>query len=290
MSDMTAFESATSTVPKTDVSIHIQFSMGVFGTAFPASRPSMKMKRSKIMSIVYQNIISLFLPKIKDDENRKVNLHYQFRHLKSIHGQNIDRLGLISYGRVVSVSSSAEQIVIGYAELNALESGAGQEGFGRVNEELELRLSEFPKYGEANKGKKAMSDSDTEKNSQSDSMTSSSVNRLDGKIDNRFDRIDTKVDSRFDRLDTKIDDMRSNMDTRFKDVINMITDVSNKIDQRNDKENEVIRDEEREERNDKRSEKASRTGLRNSIITVIIGAVFGAVVTNLGTISDYFGQ
>lgn len=68
MSDMTAFESATSKVIKTDVSLHIQFSMGVFGTAFSASRPSMKMKRSKIMSIAFQNIISLFLPKMKDDE------------------------------------------------------------------------------------------------------------------------------------------------------------------------------------------------------------------------------
>lgn len=34
-------------------------------------------------------------------------------------------------------------------------------------------------------------------------MTSDSVNRLDGKIDNRFDRIDTKVDNRFDKIDTK---------------------------------------------------------------------------------------
>lgn len=40
------------------------------------------------------------------------------------------------------------------------------------------------------------------------------------------------------------------MNTRFKDIINMITDVSNKIDQHNDKENEVIRDEEKEERHD----------------------------------------
>lgn len=42
---------------------------------------------------------------------------------------------------------------MGYAELNALESGTGHEGFGRVSEKLELRLSEFPKYGKPTKGK-----------------------------------------------------------------------------------------------------------------------------------------
>ena len=95
---------------------------------------------------------------------------------------------------------------------------AGQGGFGPVDEGLEVEISESPDHGEADERRQAVSDSATRRDSQSESGTSESINRLDGKIDNRFDRLDSKVDSHTNRLDRKIDSSFSTLLTEVREL------------------------------------------------------------------------
>ena len=70
---------------------------------------------------------------------------------------------------------------------------AGQGGFGPVDEGLDAELAESPGYGEADERRKAVSDSATKKDSQSESGTSESISRLNGEIDSSANALLTEV-------------------------------------------------------------------------------------------------
>ena len=144
--------------------------------------------------------------------------------------------------------------------------GAGQEGFEPVEEGLEVELSESPDHGEADEGRKAVSDSATKRDSQSESGTSESINRIDGKIDNRFDRLDSKFDSHTNRLDSKID-------SSFNALLTEVRELGRKFDNYTSAKDREEQENSKDKRKEEREDESGRIGFWRSLGIAVIGGV-----------------
>ena len=111
-----------------------------------------------------------------------------------------------------------------------------------------------------------MSDSATIRDSQSVSGTSESINRLDGKIDNRFDRLDSKVDSHTNRLDGKIDNS-------LNALLAEVRELGRKFDNYASAKDREERENSKDKRKKEREDESGRIGFWRSLGIAVVGGV-----------------
>ena len=259
---MAAIEPATSKVSEADAGASRRPRLSVALTFAPSS---MVVKPLATASIVLRQVIPSFLSRMKVMRLNRVVFRYNSGDLGSGTVQSIDRLEQTPHSDSSS-SPSAVQALLGYEQTNALGSGAGQEGFVPVQEGLEVKLSESPSHGDANEGGKAVSDSATRKDSQSESGMSESINRLDSKIDNRFDRLDSKVDSHTNRLDSKIDNS-------FNALLTEVRELGRKFDNYTSAKDREERENSKDKRKEEREDESGRIGFWRSLGIAVIGGI-----------------
>ena len=148
--------------------------------------------------------------------------------------------------------------------------GAGQEGFEPAQEGLEVELSEPHRHGEADEGRKAVSDSATKKDSQSESGTSEGINRLEGKIDNRFDRLDSRVDSSTNRLDGKLD---GKLDNSFNALLTEVRELGRKFDNHASAKDREERENSKDKRKEEREDESGRIGFWRCLGIAVVGGI-----------------
>ena len=259
---MAAIEPATSKASKTDAGASRRPRLSVALTFAPSS---MVAKPLETASIVLRQVIPSFLSRMKTARFRRVAFRYDSGDLGSGTVQSIDRLEQTPHSDSSS-SPSAVQALLGYEQANPLGSGAGQEGFEPVEEGLEVELSESPDHGEADEGRQAVSDSATKKDSQSESGTSESINRLDGKIDNRFDRLDSKIDSHTNRLDSKIDNS-------FNVLLTEVRELGRKFDNYVSAKDREERENSKDKRKEEREDESGRIDFWRSLGIAVVGGI-----------------